>query len=68
MTFSQSRKTNPISETPKMNANLFITKVYRKNDASGPKKTNPNKANFRILPKVSGKLLLLIKGPGLICL
>ena len=35
---------------------------------SGPKKTNPNKPNFRILPKVSGKLLLLIKFPGLICL
>ncbi len=52
----------------KMNVNSLITKDYRKNDVFAAKKTNPNKPNFRILPNVSGKLLLLIKGPELICL
>ncbi len=53
---------------PKMNVNSLITKDYRKNDVFAAQKTNPIKPNFRILPKVSGKLLLLIKGPGLIFL
>jgi hypothetical protein len=52
----------------KMNVKSLITKDYRKNDCLAAQKTNPIKPNFRILPKVSGKLLLLIKGPGLICL
>ncbi len=39
-------KTNPISERPKMNANVYATKDYKNEPPSGPKKTNPNKANF----------------------
>ena len=46
----------------KMNVNSLITKDYRKNDCFAAQKTNPNKANFRILSRRSGKLLLLIKG------
>ncbi|HUU18488.1 MAG TPA: hypothetical protein VMW72_15160 [Sedimentisphaerales bacterium] len=37
-------KTNPISEKPKMSANLFTTKDYENEPLSGSKKTNPNKA------------------------
>ncbi len=59
---------NPISATPKMNVNLYVIEDYENKRLCRPKKTNPNKANFRILPKISGKHFLLIKGPGLICL
>jgi hypothetical protein len=53
---------------PKMSVNAFSQKDYENESPSGPKKTNPNKPNFRILPKVSGEHFLLIKAPGLICL
>ena len=36
---------NPISERPKMSANVFLTKDYENKTASGSKKTNPNKPN-----------------------
>jgi len=38
---------NTISEKPKMNANVFVTKDYKNDSALRPKKTNPNKANFK---------------------
>jgi len=38
---------NPIPEKPKMNVNAFLQKDYENEPPSGPKKTNPNKANFR---------------------
>ncbi len=44
---------NQISENPKTNANVFITKVYENDTALRPKKTNPNKANFK-----RGRLLI----------
>jgi len=46
---SQSEKTNPISEKPKMNVNLFATKDYENEPPSGSNKTNPNKPNFTTL-------------------
>jgi len=45
----RGKKTNPISEMAKMNANIFITKDYENKPPSGPEKTNPNKPNFRTL-------------------
>ncbi len=39
---------NPISERPKMNVNAFSKKDYDNVTAFWPKKTNPNKANFRL--------------------
>ena len=44
---SQSEKTNPISETQKMNANAFSQKDYENETTLRPKKTNPNKPNFK---------------------
>jgi len=38
----------------KMNANAFSQKDYENEPPSGPKKTNPNKANFK------GKKMLLL--------
>ncbi len=49
MMISQSEKTNPISETQKMNANAFSQKDYENEPPSGPEKTNPNKPKFRTL-------------------
>ena len=46
---SQSEKkpnSNPISEKPKMNANVFVTEDYENDTALRPKKTNPIKPNF----------------------
>ncbi len=37
---------NPISVKPKMNVNAFLQKDYENEPPSGPKKTNPIKANF----------------------
>ncbi len=37
----------PISEKPKMNANAFSQKDYENETAFRPKKTNPNKPNFK---------------------
>ena len=39
---------NPISETPKINVNLYIIEDYENETAFRPKKTNPNKPNFRL--------------------
>jgi len=47
-------KTNPILEMAKMNVNSFLQKDYENEPPSGPKKTNPNKANLR---KNESKLL-----------
>jgi hypothetical protein len=44
---SQSEKTNPISEMAKMNVILNTTKDYGNFRLYGPKKTNPNKPNFK---------------------
>ncbi len=38
----------PISVKPKMNVNLYIIEDYENETAFRPKKTNPNKANFRL--------------------
>ncbi len=40
------KKTNPISEMAKMNANAFSQKDYENETAFGLKKTNPNKPNL----------------------
>jgi hypothetical protein len=37
---------NPISKMPKMSANVYVIEDYENEPPSGPKKTNPNKANF----------------------
>ena len=37
----------PISSKPKMNVNLYVIEDYENEPPSGPKKTNPIKANFR---------------------
>ncbi len=42
MTFSQSRKTNPISEKPKMNANAFSQNDYENETTFRPQKNKPN--------------------------
>jgi hypothetical protein len=41
-----TKKTNPISEMAKMNANIFTTKDYGIFGFTAPKKTNPNKPNL----------------------
>ena len=38
---------NPISSKLKMNVNLYVIEDYENEPPSRPKKTNPNKANFR---------------------
>ena len=38
---------NPISSKPKMSANVYIIEDYENETAFRPKKTNPNKPNFR---------------------
>ncbi len=38
---------NPISEKPKMNTNAFSQKDYENETTLRPKKTNPNKPNFK---------------------
>ena len=38
---------NPISEKPKMNANLYVIEDYENETAFRPRKTNPNKPNFK---------------------
>jgi len=43
---SQSEKTNPISEKPKMNANLYIIEDYENETAHRHKKTNPKQTQF----------------------
>ena len=43
---SQPEKTNPISEMPKMNVNLYVIEVYENEPPSGSKKTNPIKPNL----------------------
>ena len=50
---------NPISERPKMNANLYVIEDYENEPPSGPKKTNPNKPNLvrrRRIPKGQNRL------------
>ncbi len=41
----------------KMNANIFITKDYENEPPTGPKKTNPNKANFKSFCEKGGILM-----------
>ena len=38
---------NPISIKPKMSANVYVIEDYENETAFRPKKTNPNKPNFR---------------------
>jgi len=38
---------NPISEGPKMSANVYVIEDYENETAFRPKKTNPNKPNFK---------------------
>jgi len=38
---------NPISVKPKMSANLYVIEDYENETAFRPKKTNPNKPNFK---------------------
>ncbi len=54
---------NPISATPKMNVNLYVIEDYENETAPRPKKTNPNKANFR---KAKMNLKSLSIGAGLL--
>jgi len=49
-------KTNPISSKAKMSANVFVTKDYENEPPSGPKKTNPNKANLIVLSIENSRL------------
>ncbi len=49
---------NPISEKPKMSANAFSQKDYENETAFRPKKTNPNKANFKRATCILAQLLL----------
>jgi len=42
---------NPISATPKMDANVFVTKDYENETAHRPKKTNPKQSQFLQRPK-----------------
>jgi len=44
---SQPEKTNPISEMPKMNVNLYVIEVYENEPPSGSKKTNPIQSQFQ---------------------
>ena len=53
-------KTNPISEKPKMNLTLYITKDYENNrPCDGNAKTNPNKPNLVSLSNLFQYDLLL---------
>jgi len=52
---------NPISERPKMNANVFLTKDYENKTAFGPQKTNPNKPNFKYPQSQSRHSSLLVR-------
>jgi len=38
---------NPISKRPKMNVNLYVIEDYENERLCRPKKTNPNKPNFK---------------------
>ncbi len=52
---------NPISAKPKMNANVFTKKDYENETTLKPKKTNPNKPNFKrghlLIDRIKPKLL-----------
>ncbi len=41
-----NEKTKPISEKPKMNANVFITKDYENETTLRPQKNKPNQTQF----------------------
>ena len=57
-TLGQSKpNSNPISERPKMNANAFSQKDYRKNNAFAVQKNKPN-SNPISVKKCQNKLLL----------
>jgi len=57
-------KTNPISEKAKMNANAFLQKDYENETAFRPKKTNPNKPNFKRQISVFCFLSSVIRRPS----
>ena len=49
---SQSEKTNPISEKPKMNVNLYVIKEYENETAFRLEQNKPNQSQFPC-PKVA---------------
>jgi hypothetical protein len=65
---SQSEKTNPISEKPKMNANAFSQKDYENKTALRHQKNKPNQTQFQrhiSSPKEwqENKAVMVAKGP-----